>query len=478
MLDRTNFYINGRWVAPVNPEQLPVVDPSNGEAFALISQGSPVDVDVAVSAARGAFDAWSATSLRERIGLLERLAALYEERLDDLAQAISSEMGAPITLAREYQATIGLAHIRNFIRELRNYPFERVIYMDAGDHRVLSEPIGVCGLITPWNWPLDALALKVIPALGVGCTMVIKPSEIAPLSSMLFTELVDQAGFPAGVFNLVNGTGPVVGAAIAEHPDIDMVSFTGSTRAGVAVATAAARDVKRATLELGGKSPNILFEDCDLEAAVRRGVASCFENSGQSCNAPTRMLVERSIYERAISLARTAAIETAVDHPSKSGWHIGPVASADQYDKIQRLINAGISEGARLVVGGPGKPDGFEKGYYVRPTIFADVSTRMTIAREEIFGPVLVMTPFDSEDEAIRIANDTEYGLSAYIQSSDAEKLRRVAKRIRAGIVRFNGAASSGGSPFGGYKKSGSGREKGQWGLEAYLELKAVSGTA
>lgn len=476
MLLRTEFYIDGAWLPPENAAEIAVIDPSSGEPFAVISEGSELDVDKAVAAARAAFPSWSATSLKHRINLLERLAEVYESRLADLAQAISQEMGAPITLATEYQATIGLGHIRNFIRELRNYPFEEVIYFDAGDHRVVSEPIGVCGLITPWNWPLDALTLKAIPALGVGCTAVVKPSEIAPLSSMLFAELVDQAGFPPGVFNLINGSGPVVGAAIAAHPDVDMVSFTGSTRAGIAVGTAAAKGVKKVTLELGGKSPNILFADCDVDAAVKRGLASCFENSGQSCNAPSRMLVERSIYDRAVFIAASIAKDIPVGAASEPGPHLGPVASLQQFEKIQRLIQIGISEGARLVAGGPGKPPGFEKGYFVRPTVFADVESRMTIAQEEIFGPVLVMTPFDTEAEAIELANDSEYGLSAYIQSADGERLRRVAKQIRAGIVRFNGASSSGGSPFGGFKKSGVGREKGRWGLEAFLETKAISG--
>ncbi|WP_019172075.1 aldehyde dehydrogenase family protein [Pseudaminobacter salicylatoxidans] len=476
MLRKTDFFIDGRWVAPVTPKELEVINPADEQPFAVISLGSSADVDKAVAAARQAFESWSRTSREERLAYLEKLLEVYKKRMPEMSKAISSEMGAPMKLATEAQASVGAYHIKNFIRELKEFEFEHQLSEIAPNDRIVHEPIGVCGLITPWNWPMNQVTLKVVPAIAVGCTVVLKPSEIAPMSSMLFAEIMEEAGFPAGVFNLVNGDGPSVGEAMSRHPGIDMMSFTGSTRAGVAVTRASAETVKRVTLELGGKSPNIVFADSDVPAAVRRGVAHCFENTGQSCNAPTRMLVERSIYDQAVEVAREAADETKVGNPVEDGGHIGPVVSAAQFDKIQGLIEAGIKEGARLVAGGTGRPEGFNRGYFVRPTIFADVSNDMRIAQEEVFGPVLAMIPFDTEDQAIEIANDTPYGLSGYVQTGSQERAHRVARRLRSGMVQINGASRGPGSPFGGYKQSGLGREGGKWGLEDFLEVKSVSG--
>ncbi|PWJ73585.1 aldehyde dehydrogenase (NAD+) [Pseudaminobacter salicylatoxidans] len=476
MLRKTDFFIDGRWVAPVTPKELEVINPADEQPFAVISLGSSADVDKAVAAARQAFENWSRTGREERLAYLEKLLEVYKKRMPEMSKAISSEMGAPMKLATEAQASVGAYHIKNFIRELKEFEFEHQLSEIAPNDRIVHEPIGVCGLITPWNWPMNQVTLKVVPAIAVGCTVVLKPSEIAPMSSMLFAEIMEEAGFPAGVFNLVNGDGPSVGEAMSRHPGIDMMSFTGSTRAGVAVTRASAETVKRVTLELGGKSPNIVFADSDVPAAVRRGVAHCFENTGQSCNAPTRMLVERSIYDQAVEVAREAADETKVGNPVEDGGHIGPVVSAAQFDKIQGLIEAGIKEGARLVAGGTGRPEGFNRGYFVRPTIFADVSNDMRIAQEEVFGPVLAMIPFDTEDQAIEIANDTPYGLSGYVQTGSQERAHRVARRLRSGMVQINGASRGPGSPFGGYKQSGLGREGGKWGLEDFLEVKSVSG--
>lgn len=476
MLRKTDFFIDGRWTAPVTPGELEVINPADEQPFAVISLGSAADVDKAVAAARKAFDSWSRASREERLEYLEKLLVAYQKRLPDMSQAISSEMGAPIKLATESQASVGAYHIKNFIRELKNFEFEHQLSELAPNDRIVHEPIGVCGLITPWNWPMNQVTLKVVPAIAAGCTVVLKPSEIAPMSSMVFAEIMEEAGFPAGVFNLVNGDGPTVGEAMSRHPGIDMMSFTGSTRAGVAVTRAAAETVKRVTLELGGKSPNIVFADSDLPAAVKRGIAHCFENTGQSCNAPTRMLVERSVYDQAVEVAREAAEETRVGNPAEDGDHIGPVISAAQFDKIQGLIEVGIKEGARLIAGGTGRPEGFNRGYFVRPTIFADVSNDMRIAQEEVFGPVLAMIPFDSEEEAIAIANDTPYGLSGYIQTGSQERAHRVARRLRSGMVQLNGASRGPGSPFGGYKQSGLGREGGKWGLEDFLEVKSIAG--
>lgn len=475
MLEKRDFYINGHWVAPLEGRDLEVIDPSTEQVCALISLGGQADTDAAVAAARAAFDAWSQTSKEQRLNLLEALYTQYKARSREMAEAISLEMGAPIELAQSAQWGAGASHLKNFIRVLREYEFESPLGDHAPGNQILREPIGVCGLITPWNWPMNQVTLKVAAALAAGCTLVLKPSEIAPLSSMLFAEMVHDAGFPAGVFNLVNGDGPGVGTQLSGHQDVDMISFTGSTRAGIAISKNAADTVKRVSLELGGKGANIIFADADDKAVVR-GVRHCFMNSGQSCNAPTRMLVERSIYDQAVETAIQVAASTQVNRASLEGRHIGPVVSAAQFDKIQGLIQAGIDEGARLVAGGPGKPEGLTEGYFVRPTVFADVRNDMTIAREEIFGPVLSIIPFDSEEEALQIANDSPYGLTHYVQTQDAEKAKRVARRLRSGMVQMNGEMLGGGAPFGGYKQSGNGREGGPWGLEEYLEVKVVTG--
>jgi aldehyde dehydrogenase (NAD+) len=475
ILEKREFYINGQWVPPAQANDLEVINPSNEQVCAVVSLGAQADTDAAVAAARAAFDSWSQTSVDERIALLENLLEIYTTRSEQMATLISMEMGAPMTLAKMAQAGAGGFHIKNFIRILRTFDFERPLGDHAPDTRILHEAIGVCALITPWNWPMNQVTLKVTPALAAGCTVVLKPSEISPLSSMLLAEMIHEAGFPAGVFNLVNGDGAGVGSQLSAHPDVDMVSFTGSTRAGAAISKNAADTVKRISLELGGKGANIIFADAE-ENAVTRGVRRCFGNSGQSCNAPTRMLVERSIYDRSVETAAAVAEQTQVDIASKEGSHIGPVVSAVQFDKIQNLIEKGVAEGARLVAGGPGRPNGFDRGYFVQPTVFADVNNDMTIAREEIFGPVLSIIPFDSEDEALRIANDTVYGLTNYVQTQDAGRATRMARGLRSGMVEVNGQPLGAGSPFGGYKQSGNGREGGVWGLEDFLETKAVSG--
>ena len=474
MLKKTDFYIDGEWVAPAHPKECEVINPATEEPCAVISLGSGADVDRAVAAAQAAFETYSKSSLDERKALIGKLLDIMRARNEEMAQAVSAEMGAPITLARGAQAGSGPFHVEGFLNALSQYHFEED-FNGEGEH-IVHEPIGVCGLITPWNWPVNQIALKVIPALAVGCTCVLKPSEIAPLSAMVFAEMVDEAGFPKGVFNLVNGEGTVVGEAMSRHPGIDMMSFTGSTRAGAAVSRAAAETVKRVTLELGGKSPNIVFDDADLDIAIKQGVFGCMGNTGQSCNAPTRMLVQRSVYDDAVALAGEYAGKVEVGDPRREGRHIGPLVSEAQFEKVQGLINKAIDEGARVVAGGPGRPDGLNRGYFVRPTVFADVTNDMTIAREEVFGPVLAMIPFDSEEEAIAIANDTPYGLAAYVQTQDQAKARRVAKSLRAGMVQINGAQRPAGSPFGGYKQSGNGREGGRWGLEDFLEVKAISG--
>jgi aldehyde dehydrogenase (NAD+) len=476
MLRKTDFYIDGKWKAPAEARELEVINPADETAAAVISLGSQADVDAAVTAARKAFESWGRTSPEERLEYLQKLLTVYEKRAAEMAKAISTEMGAPITLATQAQAASGWGHIKSFIRTLKGFQFDRPLHEKAPQEHITYEPIGVCGLITPWNWPMNQVTLKVVPAVAAGCTTILKPSEIAPLSSLLFAEIMDEAGFPAGVFNLVNGDGPTVGEAMAKHPGIDMMSFTGSTRAGIAVTKAAADTVKRVTLELGGKSPNIIFADADIPKAVKRGALHCFNNTGQSCNAPTRMLVERSVYDDAVEVAAETAKNCKVGDPKEEGNHIGPLVSQMQFDKVQNLIQVGIDEGARLAAGGTGRPEGFNRGYFVRPTVFADVSNDMTIAREEIFGPVLSMIPFDGEEQAIEIANDTPYGLAAYVQSGDQARAQRVARRLRAGMVQLNGAQRPGGSPFGGYKMSGNGREGGEWGLEDFLEVKAISG--
>ncbi len=474
MIEKREFYIDGKWVKPAVANDLEVIDPATEEPCAVISLGSGADVDRAVAAARAAFPAWSRTGVAERKALLEKLLGIMKVHNQDMAEAISLEMGAPIDLATSAQAGSGPWHLQGFLKAIDDFNWEE----DFGDkgERIIHEPIGVCGLITPWNWPVNQIALKVLPAIATGCTCVLKPSEIAPLSALVFAGMIDKAGFPAGVFNLVNGDGAGVGSALSAHPDIDMMSFTGSTRAGILVSKAAADTVKRVTLELGGKSPNIVFSDADLQKAISRGVTHCFENTGQSCNAPTRMLVQSSIYDQAVDMAVRAGSDVKVGNPREHGDHIGPLVSEMQFEKVQGLIGAAIDEGARLVLGGPGRPEGFNRGYFVRPTIFADVSNDMRIAREEVFGPVLAMIPFDDEDEAVEIANDTPYGLAAYVQTTDIERAHRVARQLRAGMVRINSRGLSAGTPFGGYKQSGIGREGGRWGLEDFVETKVVSG--
>ena len=472
MMDHLKFFIDGAWVDPLTPATIDVINPATEEAFTRISAGSAEDVDRAVDAARRAFTSYSEWSVQQRLELLEKIRVLYKDYFDDIAQAISDEMGAPVDLARGSQAKLGAGHIKSAIKALLNFRFESI----EEDMILRYEPIGVCGMITPWNWPMNQVAVKVIPALAAGCTMLLKPSEESPLDAMIFAEMLRQAGVPAGVFNLVNGYGPVVGEAMSRHPGIDMMSFTGSTRGGIAVARAAADTVKRVSQELGGKSPNIILKDTDIVAAVTEGVHYMMGNSGQSCNAPTRMLVPNSMLDQAVEAAKAAAESIAVDDPAKHGDHIGPVVNRNQFDKIQALIQQGIDEGATLVTGGTGRPEHLPKGYYVKPTVFANVDNSMTIAREEIFGPVLVIIGYDSEEEAVEIANDTDYGLSAYVCSTEMERAKAVARRLRAGQVAINYAGGGADTPFGGYKQSGNGREKGRWGLEEFLELKAITG--
>ena len=474
MKDRLEFYIDGKFVKPEGRKTLDVIDPSTEKAVARISLGTAEDVDRAVAAARRAFETFSTTTREERLALLEKIVGVYKKRLGDVAEAISLEMGAPMWLAKAAQAPAGLAHLAQALEVLKTYDFVET----KGTTKIVKEPVGVCGFITPWNWPVNQILCKVAPALAAGCTMVLKPSEVAPLSAMVVAEILDEAGVPPGVFNLVNGDGPTVGSAISAHPGIDMVSFTGSTRAGVQVAKNAADTVKRVTQELGGKSANIILEDADLEKMVKAGVKACFMNSGQSCNAPTRMLVPKSRLAEAAAAAKAAAEATKAGDPRAEGVAIGPVVSETQFEKIQALIKKGIEEGAELVAGGPGRPEGLDKGYYVRPTVFSNVRNDMTIAREEIFGPVLCILPYENEEEAIRIANDTPYGLSGYVASKDPAHAMRVAARLRTGNVHLNGAGPDFAAPFGGYKQSGNGREWGEHGFEEFLEVKSVFGAA
>lgn len=474
MKSKTKFYINGEWVDPVQNNQLKVINPSNEGVCAIISLGSKEDTDKAVQAAKSSFISWWNTPKEEKLKLLNNLLNVYIKRSDEMAEAISIEMGAPIDWATEQQSKSGENHIRNFIKIFSDFNFEKYYNKEAGNY-ISHEPIGVCALVTPWNWPINQIALKVVPALAAGCTMVLKPSEIAPLSGMIFAEIIHDAGFPKGVFNLVNGDGPGVGTHLSGHPDVDMISFTGSTRAGKLITKNAADTIKKVCLELGGKGANIVFADAD-EKSIKRGVRRVFNNSGQSCNAPTRLLVEKSIYDKAVQEAIDVANQTAVDVAEKNGRHIGPVVSKTQFDKIQNLIKKGIEEGATLSAGGPNRPEGLDKGYFVRPTVFSDVNNEMTIAKEEIFGPVVSIISFSSEEEAIRISNDTSYGLTNYIQTEDKVKAQRVARQLRSGMVEINGTDFADGSPFGGYKQSGSGREGGIWGLEEYLEVKSISG--
>jgi aldehyde dehydrogenase (NAD+) len=472
MREQLNFYIDGIWVAPAKPRPHDVINPANEEPCGRISLGSGADVDKAVAAARRAFETWSQSSIDERKALLDKIIAVYQRRLPEMAETISMEMGAPLPMANAMQAPAGLGGLMDARKQLDTFKFEE----DQPGSRIIHEPVGVVGMITPWNWPVNQIAAKVGPALAAGCTMILKPSELAPLNAVLFAEILDEAGVPPGVFNLINGDGPGVGAAMAAHPGIDMMSFTGSTRAGTSVMKTAADSVKRVALELGGKSPNIILDDADLQKAVRRGMSHMANNTGQSCNAPSRMLAPRSKYDEVVAIAAETAkgIKVAAPASAEQGA-IGPLANAKQFEKVQGLIQKGIEEGAKVAAGGVGRPEGFNRGYYVKPTVFANVTNDMTIAREEIFGPVLVVIPYEDEDDAVRIANDTPYGLSAYVQGSE-ERARRVARKLRAGNVHINGAFGGMGTPFGGFKQSGLGREGGRFGLEEFLEVKAAIG--
>ena len=472
MQNNLKFYINGEWIDPAVPAVIDVINPATEQPFTQISAGSAVDIDRAVVAARAAFNSFSQWSVKERLDLLERIRSIYKTRFEDIAQAISNEMGAPIDMSRSSQTVIGMGHIKNAIAILKGFEFETI---ESG-MILRHEAIGVCGLITPWNWPMNQVASKVMPALAVGCTMVLKPSEESPIDSMILAEVLHEAGVPPGVFNLVNGYGPVVGEAMSNHSDIDMMSFTGSTRGGIAVAKASADTVKRVGQELGGKSANIILDDIDIATAVADGIDYCMDNTGQSCNAPTRMLVPNHQLDIAIEAARVAANKIEIDDPAKSGNHLGPVVNKVQFDKIQGLIQVGIDEGATLVAGGTGRPDHLSTGYYVKPTVFAHVNNNMTIAREEIFGPVIAILGYEDEEEAIAIANDTDFGLAGYISSGDMGHATAVARRIRAGQIAINYKGGNSGTPFGGYKQSGNGREKGRWGLLEFLEVKAITG--
>ncbi|UNE54661.1 aldehyde dehydrogenase family protein [Bartonella machadoae] len=474
MFYKQKFYINGLWDDPSTPHDFHVIDPSTEEACAVISLGSKQDADKAINAAKIAFQTWQTTQPSERLKFVEKILEIYEKRSEEMAKTISMEMGAPIDMALNAQTAAGASHIRNFIKAYKEFSFQEIL-VEGNEQAILHyDPIGVVGLITPWNWPMNQVTLKVIPALLAGCTMVLKPSEIAPLSAMLFAEILDEAALPAGVFNLINGDGANVGSYLSAHPELEMISFTGSTRAGKDISKNASNTLKRVCLELGGKGANIVFADADTEA-VQRGVQHCFYNSGQSCNAPTRMLVEHTLYEKAIQTAKNIAEQTKVGPNHQTGNHIGPVVSKQQYDKIQDLIQSGIDEGATLVAGGVGLPVGMERGYYVRPTVFADVKPHMRIFQEEIFGPVLSIIPFKTEEEAVALANDTKYGLTNYIQSQDRSKCRRIAAQIRSGMVEVNGYGLPSGSYFGGVKFSGRAREGGHWGIKEFLDTKAIS---
>jgi len=473
MKDLRKFYINGEWVDPYASQELELINPATEAPIGVITLGSVEDVNRAVAAANSAFDSYSQTTKEQRLALLERLLEVYNERFEEMAQAITAEMGAPITMSREAQTDCGAGHLQGFIHALREQETRATLY--NGDILV-REPIGVCGLITPWNWPMNQVALKVVPALAAGCSCILKPSEFTPLSAALYAEMIHEAGFPPGVFNLVNGIGPIAGAALSRHPDVQMMSFTGSTRAGMAISKDAADTVKRVTLELGGKSPNLVFADCgeELENRVTQSVLECFYNTGQSCDAPTRLLVERSCYDKALEIAERVGKAQTVGNPATEGDHIGPLVSEIQFGRVQAHIEAAVAEAPRLLCGGPGKPDGFVTGHYVKPTIFADVSNNMKIAREEVFGPVLAVIPFDSEEEAIQMANDTPYGLAAYLQTGDIDRAERVASKLRVGAVHINGGGFEYGSPFGGYKQSGNGREGGAIGIEDFQEVKTL----
>ena len=475
MIEKRQFYINGAWVDPIEGADHHVIDPSTEEPCAVISMGGQADADAAVAAAKAAFPAWMNTPVEERIALVEKFLEVYQRRNDEMGEAISLEMGAPIDMAKASQAGAGSYHAANFLRAAKKFDFFKPLGDHAPNDRIAMEPIGVCALITPWNWPMNQVVLKVIAAAIAGCTMVLKPSEESPLNALLFAEFMDEAGFPAGVFNLVNGDGMGVGAALTGHKDVDMVSFTGSTRAGIAISQNAALTLKRVHLELGGKGANLLFADAD-DKAVKRGVRHMMENSGQSCNAPSRMMVQREIYDRVVDEAAEIASSTKVASAHESGRHIGPVVNEAQWNKIQGLIQKGIDDGARVVAGGLGRPEGLNKGFFVRPTVFADVNNDMTIAREEIFGPVLSIIPFDTEEEAVEMANDTVYGLTNYVQTQDGARANRIARQFRSGMVEINGNSRGAGAPFGGMKQSGNGREGGTWGIEDFLEVKSIAG--
>ncbi len=467
----SKFYIDGAWVTPQSAQLFPVLNPATEQRVGEIILGNSDDVNLAVAAANRAFETFSRTSKEQRLELLERLLEVTKSRLEDLAQAITLEMGAPISMSREAQADAAVGHLVAYIEALKAQQQRSLL---ANGDTLLYEPIGVCGLITPWNWPVNQVALKVIPALATGCACILKPSEHTPISATVYAEIIHEAGYPAGVFNMVHGDGPTVGSAMSRHPDIQMMSFTGSARAGTAVSKDAADTVKRVTLELGGKSPNLVFADCDLEERITASVLECFYNTGQSCDAPTRMLVERSCYEEVLEIAQRAAMAQEVGDPTQEGDHLGPLFDKIQFDRVQTLIQVGIDEGARVLVGGVGKPEGLDTGWFVKPTIFADVTESMRVTREEIFGPVLVIMPFEDEDEAIALANDTPYGLGAYLQTGDPERGERVAAQLKAGAVHINGGDFNYGSPFGGYKASGNGREGGAHGLEDYQEIKTL----
>ncbi len=473
-MERLNqFYIDGKWVAPISDLKMPVINPATEEQVGTLALGNRRDVDCAVAAAKTAFESYSLSSKKMRINLLHKVKDITERRFEDLAQAMRVEMGAPITMSRDAQTDAALGHLKSFINALKKLQ-ERVTL--ANGDVMVREPIGVCGLITPWNWPVNQIVLKVLPALATGCTCILKPSEHTPISAMIYAEILHEAGYPAGVFNLINGEGPIVGSAMSQHHDIQMMSFTGSVRGGTAVTRDAAETVKRVTLELGGKSPNLVFADCNLQECVSDSVAECMYNTGQSCDAPTRLLVEKSCYDEVLKIAKQAADNTAVGNPEDEGPHIGPLFDKIQFDRVQTMIKVGIEEGAALLAGGLGKPAGYEVGWYVKPTIFFDVTNDMRIAREEIFGPVLVIIPFDDEADAISIANDSLYGLAGYIQTGDPERAERVASKLRVGAIHINGSGIEYGTPFGGYKQSGNGREGGTMGLEDYQEIKTLHG--
>ena len=475
MIERRQFYINGSWVDPIEGRDHHVINPSSEEAVTLISLGGQADTDAAVAAAKAAFPTWMATPPSERIALLEKLYEVYKSRVEDLAQAMSLEMGAPIDMARTQQVGVGRTHLKEFIRVAKEFDFDSPLGDHAPNDIVLREAVGITALITPWNWPMNQITLKVGAAAAAGCTMILKPSEESPLNAVIFAEMMDEAGFPPGVFNLINGDGVGVGTQLSCHTDVDMISFTGSARAGKLISQNAAETLKKVHLELGGKGANIIFSDAD-DKAVKRGVLHCMNNTGQSCNAPTRMFVQRPVYDKAVEAAAAVAQSVSVGAASEEGRHIGPVVNATQYGKIQDLIQKGIDEGARVVAGGTGRPEGLNKGFYVRPTVFADVENSMTVAQEEIFGPVLSIIPFETEEEAVSMANDTVYGLTNYIQTQDQQKAKRVARSLRSGMVEMNGHSRGAGSPFGGMKQSGNGREGGKWGIEDFLEVKSIGG--